>query len=288
MKKEALFFQALVKEYKAQGDLLKLLPQSFRQTVQDNPLSEISLKNFLGNPLERFHSIHYSWFLKELPKFSSFEKGFALSLLQEELKSKIKKTLPFQETPPPFFIKELLINKWSSFLFPKELLPMECLPENQWFFLLKLPKNEIIKIINYLGLFELADLFKRVVDKKLIASFFSFLTNEEKLFLKQCMQQREVFRLKDKVIETLIKKGMSSEKILRDELHKQGLIHLGLILSKMEPDFIWYLTHKLDTGRAKIILDYTTKKITDPVRKALIDQFFFIVNTLKIEVQDGH
>ncbi len=290
MKKRACFFQALNREYGRTlgGDLFKVLPDSFSMEVREAPLVEAPLKNFLQNPFERLSYIHYSWLLEPLKNFSPFERDFAVSILDDVLKKGLKKSVTFEENPPPPFIRDILFKKWISFVFPKEQLPIQCLPKTEFSFLLELPKNQLVSLINYLGLCELADLLKRVVDKKQIMTFFSFLTKDEQYFLKQSMQKKELFRLNDKTFQTLLKKGMAGEKSLRDYLHTQGLIRLGIILSKTGEEFLWHFGHKLDTGRAKILLKYSSKTVPDPIKEALTMQFFSVLNKLNIEVDHGN
>lgn len=286
-RKGAYFFQALAKHY-GQGlskDLLKGVPDPFGKEVEEAPVVEAPLEAFLQDPEQRISEIHYSWILPEVNSFTSFESDFALSLLPEATKKSLGRRIQFKEVAVPSFIAPLLKKKWVLRLFPKDQLPAACLPETEFSFLLRIPKNQIEKLSDYLGIFELADLLKRVVDKKQIVTLFSFLTKDEQLFLRQCMQKKELIRLKDKVLEQLLKKGMGgNEKAVRDHFHRQGLIRLGLILSKCSPEFLWHFTHRIDTGRAKIVDEYSCKTIPDPIREALKMQFYSVVDTLKIEV----
>jgi hypothetical protein len=79
----------------------------------------------------------------------------------------------------------------------------------------------------------------------MLKKIYSFLTEEEKKFLKNTTAHKEPYAMSRIGLE----KWDGTEVSFRHLLHRRGLIRLGAALSGQDPDLIWYICHQLDIGR---------------------------------------
>ncbi len=64
-------------------------------------------------------------------------------------------------------------------------------------------------------------------------------------------------------------------------LHQRGLYRLGKALSASHPDFLWHLSHRLDTGRSAILKKYYAKPINPSISTVLVQQIQNVLNFIK-------
>ena len=207
-------------------------------------------------------SVHWSWLIAPLKTYSSHEQKLFLASLDPSLSEPIAKSLhlfgslsSISKTAKNYF-RSCLEN--SLLTDEKALLPMQYLAENPLSELLKCSKKQLMHLVDLLSLQDLAAELRHIVETKTLKKIYSFLTKEEQKRLKEISSQKDLFPTK----RLSLGRWDGTEESLRLLLHKRGLARLGLALSGQDPQFVWYLIHQFDIGRAALI-QLALKKATD-------------------------
>lgn len=238
------------------------------------------LAELLPYPIEKpketpdvFEKVHWSWFLPTLKSHSLSEQQLFLASLEGSYSKNLEREL---HIPPPKndlipvaknFLRGLL---FSSLVGPvNELLPSECLPPHPLNRLLTLSKKELTQLIDDLSLYDLAAELRQIVETKILKKIYSFLTEDQKKFLKIAMAQKESFS----VPRIGLDKWDGTAELFHHLLHRRGLARLGAALSGQDPDLIWYVCHQLDIGRGTALFKLCEKEgmpeLTDAVLKQI-------------------
>lgn len=198
-------------------------------------------------------SIHWSWLIAPLKAYSNHEQKLFLASLDPSLSEPIAKSLHLFGSLPSIsqtaknYFRSCLEN--SLLTDEKALLPMQYLAENPLSELLKCSKKQLMHLVDLLSLQDLAAEIRHIVETKTLKKIYSFLTKEEQKRLKEISSQKDLFPTK----RLSLGRWDGTEESLRLLLHKRGLARLGLALSGQDPQFVWYLIHQFDIGRAALI-----------------------------------
>ncbi|MBM3184313.1 MAG: hypothetical protein FJZ64_03300 [Chlamydiae bacterium] len=216
--------------------------------------------------------IHWSWFLPILKAHAQKEQKLFVSSLPKAFQEPIRHELKMREIESSLSEvgKRFLLKTLMTSLVGEEirLLPIFFLPLSSLMPLLKLDKNEMIRFVDRLSLFDLADAMQRIVETKILKKIYSFLSEEEQGFLKMAMAQKQKTTLAPLKLES----WDGSQSKLRLLLHKRGLSRLGIALSTQHPDFTWYVCHSLDVGRGSSLEKSSKIEATPSVRKMALKQ----------------
>ena len=164
-------------------------------------------------------------------------------------RSELKKILLFSNHFPALtiqaksFLQEHLYSKIKE---EEDLLPMECLPDHPLNFLLDLESEQILHLINLLGLYDVAFDLRHIIETAKIKQIYAALTQKEREFLQSLMQQKEPIAFKRMGLD----KWDGSVSNLKSLINQRGLNRLAKALYGQEESLIWYISHKLDTGHA--------------------------------------
>jgi hypothetical protein len=261
------------------NNLLSFLEDSDKLEIEkkidviDLDLSVLFKKSLIDN-------IHYSWFIPLLNSYKKEEIDFFLLSLEDDKKKSLEKILnhkckdfTISKEVKNFFLSLLYENLISS---NSNLLPLNYLPKSNLSILLTLSKKNIVKIINYLSLYDLVKEVKYILDTKKLKKIYSFLSLDEKNFLNKIFKYQESFRTKRLNLE----KNTLEKKTIRNILHKRGLERLALALSLEEENFIWYIMHFLDIGRA-CILEKLIKKEKSTIANIITSQILYIIDNME-------
>lgn len=264
---------------KAGSALLKFLPQEEAQKVANINIASTDITPLLNQPQRLLDRMHYSWVAPYLEKFPPNLIPFAMGAFSPSLSAKLGKSLaiqPMKLSPP---IKAFMVQKIYSMMNETEHLPVEYLPESELSPLLNWKKNELVRLIDYLGLYDLSSEIRHIVNKKYLDNLYSCLSQHELYYLKLCLYQKEKLVSPKLGINPTEK---NPEK-LKSILHQRGISRLGKALSGQHPDLIWYVVHTLDVGRGKILLGYCQKEQIVNVTSILKSQVINVMNFLKKE-----
>lgn len=253
-----------------QSKLVSYLPDEERTALESIVSKEINVKEFdSGHLLDK---VHWSWFLPTLKMYPDAEQQNFLAVLphfaSKNLATMCRITLEPQSITHigKKYLRQVLLD---SLLGEKDrLLPIDFLPENR---LLKYSKKELIRLIDLLGIHDLAQDLRQIVETKILKKIYSFLTMEEKKLLKDVTGRQEYH-----IAPFGLDKWDGTEEPFRHMLHKRGLARFAIALSGENPDFLWYLCHRLDIGRGTALYKLISP-IATPITPSVAEQINSLV-----------
>lgn len=225
--------------------------------------------SFLYQEERTLSLIHYSWLVDPLKSFSSFKRREIIKTLSEPQKKGLSSIFNEKIKAPPSPFSYYLKKHLFSSLDITSHTPIEHLPKTPQNALLNLSKETLVKVIEYLSLYDLAIEIKTVIAKEQLTDIFSILSKDQQNFLKNCMQKKDRYT-KPKMNLSKVDIKKSKEGILR-ELHLRGLFRLSGSIAHLHKDFIWTLSRILDVGRGSKLL-----KIVSSFKAPLISQTYVI------------
>ena len=195
-----------------------------------------------------FERVHWSWFLPTLKSYSPKEQALFLAALTPSTAATLKDALHLKTSvetitePARQYLKEQLLFSVAG---PSQSLPAGCFIDSPLNQLLQLHKKQLIRLIDFLSLYDLAAELRQIVETKILKKIYSLLTEEQKSILQHIGSHKEPY--------TLPRLGLDrwdgTEETLRNSMHKRGLVRLGLALTHASADLIWTICHQLDIGR---------------------------------------
>lgn len=253
--------QALLKFLLAASDhkdeLLRFFPPAFGEEVEKFTLNTGIDASRLFTVGGWAVPIHYSWFSEILEDYPNPVKPFFLAALTPEQSAGLQKMLSLEgkQTILPL-LRPFLLQILRRAMLDVDLLPAQLLPPSALNQLLALNRRQLLHLIDFLGLHDLAADLRQVVDKELLKKIHQALTADQLQFLQYCSKQP----LKWVPPKIGLVAWDGSKQQLNRLLHHRGLIRLARAVVQEDPSFRWHLVHHLDTGRAKIIQKEFYKK----------------------------
>ncbi len=249
--------------------LLAFLPEQEKAYLSQLP--EISLEGKDLLELERpLDYIHWSWFIPALKTYPAKEQKLFLKAIPLSIQKNLAKSLHLTLTAEKItafgtiFLRNTLIQN----LCKKDLLPPHLLPPSPLNLLLQIEKKKLIQLIDLLSLFDLSSEIRQIVETKILKKIYSFLSEEEKHFLKMITGQREPYP----AARIRIDQWDGTKASFRLMLHRIGLARLGAALSGQDTSLIWYVCHRLDSGRGKALKKLCKKEAMPHVAEWLAEQ----------------
>lgn len=229
---------------------------------------------------EKINSIHYSWFKAWVEKLPKENQDVAVFSFPDDYAGKLSQALKISRLPTPLaqIVKEYFVGlAYKHLVGEAELLPKEYLPQTPLSPLGDLNKNELVELVEFLGLHDLADELRQIVDQKTLKSVYGCLIPKEQHYLRFCMQQKERVAAPSLGLERW---GGDCEK-LKGVLQSRGIMRLGKALSTEHPGFLWHIGHTFDTGRGQALMKYSSQKTLPGIASALAQQVLNLLNILK-------
>lgn len=277
-RRQTLFLNLFINRYdpKAKDALMQLLPLERRSHLLLENFQSDDIQPLLEAPASKLKKIHYSWFAAALKKFpDALQPILAASLTTEQIAGlKLKASFPIAE-PIQRFSQNELVRLFKI----DEFLPIEYLPESEFKALLDWKKDQLLNLIDFLGLHDLAARVKQIVNREHLKNIYKCLTPKQFYYLKMCLQN------KDKVTKPNfpIDPAKVDPKELKYMLHKKGLARFKFALEDQSPDFIWHLAHHLDIGRGQFLLEKNQMTLPPKLVTTLKQQLTTLMNFLKSE-----
>lgn len=261
--------------------LLKCLPQEERDAIQNLDLTSVDVTTALLQPMDLIQKIHYSWLIPSIKRLPQHLHEPLLRAFPEPSSSKIKAALgvavPTENKALAKPIKAFLLNKLYALVKPPAVLPPSFLPPTPLSALIDLTKAQLVELIDFLGVHDLADEMRYIIDKKLLEKLFVGLTAHQKQFLRQCVRHQE--KITSSRLE--LDQWDGTPEKLNTLLHRRGLLRLGKALCGQHPDLLWHLSHLLDSGRGEILMKHFSSEITPGITPALVQQVINAMNFLQ-------
>lgn len=272
--KKLLMLRLLLNHYHGGTIEAKALPEEEAKNVAQVSIQSDRLGPLLKNPLDKLSNIHYSWLIKKLENLEKDKIPLILSLFPDEDSKKLRTFL--DASSKPFLLTSLGRSFFLSKLYPlflfDEALPLDYLLESSLSFLAQLKKNDLIEMIDFLGLFDLAEEIQHIVDKHLLEQIYGCFPSKKQVFLRKCLHQKEKLVTQRMKLEH----WDGDEKKLKKLLHHKGLVRLAYAISGESPDLIWHINHILDTGRGMKLERLCQKSAIPGVTEALKKQVLII------------
>ncbi len=255
--KEQAMLKALLHRFHQSEELLRFLPAQSAQQIQAQKSAAAVDFPAMLSMTQWMEMVHFSWFAPLLKTMPESSIPLFLSLFPSKQAKGLSQLLGVQplSTQPTLFTKLFLSNLLEQRLRPENILPQELIADSP---LLKISLVRLIHLVDFLGLFDLAAEFKQIVDKELITKIHGALKEDHLRFLNYCSKQPMKW-IPPKLGLTA---WNGDKKTLETLLHKRGLIRLAKALASEEASLRWYVIHRFDTSRSKVLTD-TLKTPTD-------------------------
>jgi len=258
---------------------LKYLPKEYVKKVMALNVITDDPTPLLKAPEEELSNIHYSWLLPGIRHFPEKLQSSLIGSLPSLHAQKIKNLIGVSHINDDTLIapvRDFLLNKLLLQVKPQSILPIEYLPDNPVAFLSKKTKQELVEIIHFLGLYDLAESIRHIIDKTFLQKLYKCLSNKQKQFLRTCLHQQE------KIVTPRMEMSLwhGDCRKLDQMLQRRGLLRLGKALCGLHQDFAWYVAHILDTGRGSILLNHYSTDIAPGVSSRLVQQLVNLTNFL--------
>lgn len=237
--------------------LVRFLPEKERDYLAALPDSSVPFEEAHEQSL--LDKVHWSWFLPTLKTYPEKEQKLFLAALPSRAAKQLEGLLSLEAVEEDLtkvgrtFLKRQLLQT----ICPQDqILPMEFLPASPLNQLLALDKKNLIRLIDFLALYDLTDALLQIVETKILKTIYSFLSEEQKRILKQISHHKETGPWPKLGLE----KWEGTEEAFRMLLHRRGLMRLGLALSGQDSDLVWTICHRLDIGRGSTLFKLCGKE----------------------------
>lgn len=280
--KVSMLIKILLNRFHPDGGepLLKYLPSEEAKAVQQQNLAFKDPLPLLTLSKDLVARIHYSWMAPIFQKQPPWKQQMIISALPEPQGSGLRYLfkLKAQKNKPSVPFKTFLLNKLFEIWHPsKDTLPLAFLPPSPLTPLLKLSKNQLVELINLLAMHDLSESIRHIVDKNQLKAIYNCLSLKKQQFLRMCLHQKEKITAPKLEME----KWDGDKNKLEQMLHKRGLLRLGKALCGQHPQFFWYITRTLDTGRAAALARYYQEEPLPEISPLLVQQVLSLINFIK-------
>lgn len=261
--------------------------EAFLQDLSENESREIlSLKSpgtqieaILNFPNEIIQIVHYSWLAETIKKIPVQLQPQVISLLDAKQASKLRDAIgskPFtKKLPKP--ARAYLLKLFFENFDAGTLLPKAFLPKSDLSVLTRLTKDELVELIDLLGIYDLTDESRTILDNTRIKAINICLSPAQRKFSIYCLHQRE--KIASSRLNLSNWNGDCEE--LQRKIHVRGIIRLGKALSGQDPQLIWYIVHTLDTGRGHLLQKHIEKNAILKITPALSQQVLQTLNHIQ-------
>lgn len=222
---------------------------------------------------------HYSWLAPLIQQVPQPLQASMVAALPEPQSSRLKSYLKIATAPTSLAesVKRFLIYRLCHQWQLHAILPRQYLPPSELIPLLELSKGELVELIDFLAMHDLAESIRHIVDKKNLKSIYLCLTPKKQQYLRLCLHQKE--KIATPKLE--IDKWDGDVDKLNLMLHRRGMFRLGKALCGQHPHFMWHITHILDTGRGSALSKHYQEKEIAGVTPFLVQQVLALLNFLK-------
>lgn len=241
-----------------------------------HPTIAIDSSKFLERSILNY--VHYSWYIPLMKSFSKKDLSLLLNSFNSPNKESLEKHLgeKASDTASPLAVDYFQKILFDKVLDPKnvDLLPLEYLPTTDLSELLFLSKNDLVSLIDYLALFDLATQLPKIVNPLILKKISSILSTDKKKFLKKLSFYKEPFSM-----PLFNFSSAADSKEITFALHKRGLNRFAKALCNENEIFTWYICHRLDIGRGSILSKFCKDKVQKEISKTIT---FNIIELLPI------
>lgn len=237
---------------------LKYFEEKERGLLDRLPKHPDPIRLHIDNPMAILQKYHYSWFIEPLESCPEPVQKELLLVFSQEQQQKLMKLLKTKiAKKEPAEIVRRYFTQWFLKKLGYDLLPPSCFYTDSPFqSLTTMNKNHLVRLLHQLGIIEIANMAKRIVDKKTLKDLMHFFTPNQKKLYKEA--QKKYNDPLPSVTKDLNKK-LEDDRSFNHFLEKKGLLRLAKGLASESRFFVWNLAHILDRGRGQEFLSLIRK-----------------------------
>ena len=252
--------------------LLQCLASEEKEQVLETPKLTGAPSKGLPSYTERLSLIHYSWFIPLFEKMYDQDKVLFIFILPDEQKQKLYQYFDITKYPSAISeeAKEYMGSKLYSYFVTKhkDILPIECLPDNPLNELLSLSRKQLLHLVDQLSMHDLSIEMKTMINASHFFKIESILSFEQKQYLRFLKKNIEPVSFKP----IGLNHWNGDESLLKKVLHQRGLNRLSKAISNSHTSLLLHLAHKLDMGRASILKTLFKELKNKKAHKILVSQ----------------
>ena len=247
-------------------DLARHLPDDEKQTVAEHRHTDADIAAVTTTADQLLQTVHYSWLKRYMDRLSPGLRDLVLSSLPEVQGVGLANVLNVPTPSIPLspavrhFLLTLFQRHWASDI---QVIPKEASP-SKLSAILDLEKHQLVELIDLLGIWDLSEDVRRVIDKNRLQQIFRCLSATQQTFLQRCLQEHD--RLTPPPLGIDRWDGNCQE--LLHLIHRRGLARFGKALSGQPEAIVRQVRRTLDTGRARILSGHTTREESQGVGAA--------------------
>lgn len=258
--KGRLMLRVLINRYHkgSSETLLKGLPEGDAKAISDLKTNAKTIDPAVHTPKQQLQKIHYSWLFPLFNELPEPQRPYFLAALPEKQAMGIRQLLKLEIEPltPTPLAQRFLLSQFLTKFLATEKTPKEFLPDSKFTPLLSLSKHQLVQLIAYLGIRDLGEEMRQIVDKNRLKQIIHLLITREQNYLKKCLASKA--RMPS--LRLGLDKWDGKKETLMRMIQKRGLIRLAQALSGQDPELVDHLCQHLDTGRGKILKKYCLDK----------------------------
>lgn len=249
-------------------ELTQYLPDEEKQAFDEVEITAPSLT--FVDPEKLFENLHSSWLLAPVQTVEEPIRSLVVHALGETHR---KGLLHLVQTPPAKkslapAVKRYILQKFYT-EFASNLQPIDRPDQpGKLAVLLDWPREKTLELTRILGLWDLSEELRRIIEKERLTTVFQCLSPREQIFLQRCLKSRDRLSMPPVGLE----KWGGDKMELRVVVNKRGLSRLAKALSGHPVETIKILCRTLDTGQAKTLISYIQRKEIKGVTPVAITQ----------------
>ncbi|MCF7806646.1 MAG: hypothetical protein K9M07_04005 [Simkaniaceae bacterium] len=252
--------------HETQNSLLHFLPLEEMNKIKEMPSFDWTAVDQM--PIYAFLSkIHPSWIKPFFDQLSSNDRELFLSAFVKR-KEELAKAFQLEIKPialSPIAQSFILKHLYHTFFVKEGLLPFPFISKDPFFRLLTLSYDELIDLIDLLGMSDMAIELSEVIQGKQVRAILETFNERKITFLKQIRTSEETVSFGKMHLSSW---DQNQEK-LKKIIHQRGLNRLAKALCGASEHFLGYLAYMLSKDEAKMFKSFYTKKKNPKVLEVL-------------------
>lgn len=261
--------EELVSEIRKTGDLEKMMVSATPQ--KQDPV--VAVERFLTcTSIEEILLYRIIFFLNMHPSWQALiEQSMPLEYVQrmKNLVGLEASAILKQESAFTLFCLDALLKK--SDLIPQELSVLTT--HNDLYGLVFLSYQDFITIIDLVGVIDITEEIRQIVDKKSLQNILVILTERQKRYLQNVLHKPHKIERDPVNILNKLQHGVE-KKMIRSQIHQRGLQRLAILLQQESPLLVWAIIHFLDVPRGQYLEQLLAKKREHSPRSESIKALF--------------
>lgn len=214
--------------------------------------------------------VHPTWIAPFLRTLAESEIRLCLASLEETQALEIEKILLLSHQNPTLsplgkrFCQKVV---WQHLKGDAEL-PSSCLPDSSLHFLLDLSFGRLQKGIFFLGLRDLSQEIRHIIDTSRLKRIETSLQPDETLYFKSLLKKKEPLAFK----KLSLSQWDGTAETLRHTLKGRGLNRLAKSCEGQHPSFLFYISRKLEVEIGNQFLALCTPLEPSKAKETLVEQ----------------